>query len=54
MSIYKVLEGRLYHFENKYEGTVGLPNSVKYIDYSNFDSLETNIVTHSLHLYLKN
>ena len=54
MSIYKILHGRLYQFENSYEGTVGVKNSVKYIDYNNFDSLQTNMITHSLHIYLKN
>ena len=54
MSVYKILQGRLYQFENTYEGTVGVPKSVKYIDYKNFDSLQTNMISHSLHIHFKN
>ena len=54
MSVYKVLHGRIYQFENTYEGTVGIKNNIKYIDYNNFDSLQTNMISHSLHIHLKN
>ena len=54
MSVYKVLQGNLYQFENSYEGTLGVKNSVKYINYANFHSLQTNSFTYSLHIFLKN
>ena len=53
MSVYKVLEGNIYHFENYYEGSVGNKGSTKFVDYNKFDSFQTNILSHSLHLYLK-
>ena len=53
MSLYKVLEGSIYHFENSYEGNVGVKNSTKFVDYNNFDSFQTINPAYSLHLYLK-
>ena len=53
LSIYKVLKGDIYHFENSYEGTVGVTGNVKFVDPLKFDSFQTKDLSYTLNLYMK-